>query len=462
MDFLATLLDSAPVFKKTDTISNIAINSLLESELEGRFIEALRRAKYKDQPLQLKPHIVNGKPGWRLALGEHIWLIEPQVELGASHNVAIPARADFIFYPEKSGSSLPVAVFTDGFAFHAEGQNHRVGKDMAQRMALARSGRFHIWSLTWNDVEDVFSPMAEINIENLLNTNVDGLSKLLAARGLNWMLGFHEMRNFRLLLEFLARPDESWDRYAEVNALTFPLKALVDDVSATALRTAAMSNDTGLPVLNDTGGEFFAAWYERVDDQDNRLIQICTIAPKQSIQSGSIDNIEVSCRLLDGPPQDTNPRFKAAWGGFLRAFNIFQFLPRAFFVTSRGLESGEYLGFAEANGSSPVPQPHVQHSALVELMGITTPEVHVILKTVAENDLPLPEPGYELLGGSNEIIATAELAWPHKSIALLLEAEIPYEPAFTKENWKTLHLSEMLKNPEALISLLKLAKQGGE
>jgi DEAD/DEAH box helicase domain-containing protein len=150
LDFLGKLLDGETAFQKTDTISNISINCLLESELEARFIEALRRAKHQEQPFQFKPDVVNGKPGWRLKAGEQMWLIEPQVELGPKDNVAFPVRADFIFHPERSAQALPVAVFTDGFMFHAEGENHRVGHDMAQRMALQGSGRFNIWSLTWD------------------------------------------------------------------------------------------------------------------------------------------------------------------------------------------------------------------------------------------------------------------------------------------------------------------------
>jgi len=183
------LLDGESAFAKTDTVSNISINSLLESELEARFIEALRRSKHEEQSFQLKPDVVNGKPGWRLSAAEQTWMIEPQVELGPNDNVMIPVRADFVFHPERSSQALPIAIFTDGFIFHAEGENHRVGYDMAQRMALRRSGRFSIWSLTWDDVEDRFERASASAFENFLNHSPAKLGQLLAAQGLNSMLG---------------------------------------------------------------------------------------------------------------------------------------------------------------------------------------------------------------------------------------------------------------------------------
>ena len=49
----------------------------------------------------------------------------------------------------------PVVVFTDGFGPH----RHRIGKDMAQRMALVQSGKYRVWSLTWGDVESRLRPL---------------------------------------------------------------------------------------------------------------------------------------------------------------------------------------------------------------------------------------------------------------------------------------------------------------
>src|SRR6476620_48678 len=82
LEFLGQLLEGKATFTKTDSISSISINSLIESELEARFIEALRRSKFHDQPFRLTKDVVRCKPGWRLVVGDRTWMIEPQVELG--------------------------------------------------------------------------------------------------------------------------------------------------------------------------------------------------------------------------------------------------------------------------------------------------------------------------------------------------------------------------------------------
>ena len=138
----------------------IRINRLLESELEGRFIEALRRTGRKAiRRGSVTHHVVNGKEGFYLRTPGGSYLVEPQVPLGPEDGVSVPSIADFVIRPERPGDGeLPIAVFTDGFEYHADPQsgNMRVGIDTAQRMAIARSGRFHVWSLTWDDVESQF------------------------------------------------------------------------------------------------------------------------------------------------------------------------------------------------------------------------------------------------------------------------------------------------------------------
>jgi len=458
LDFLSKLLEEQTSFKKTDTISNISVNCLLESELEARFIEALRRSKHQEQPFQLKPQVVSGKPGWQLNVGPQVWFVEPQVELGEKENVAVPVRADFVFHPERSEQGLPVAVFTDGFMFHAEGENHRLGKDTAQRMALARSGRFRIWSLTWDDVEDRFKNPPDSTFENFLNHSPSKLGPLLAAQGLNAMLGFHEYRNFDLLVEFLVRPSaDAWPKYAAACALALPTFALLDDPAAERLRMEALS--AGVSRLQGSSGDWFAALAERKTEDGTVILQECTIAKKTEAQKGHPGSVECIIRLFDDEQVACKPMFKPAWIGFLRAFNILQFLPRTLFVTSRGLASGSYE-FLNATTRRP-PAPPVDDPALVELLELAVPEVRFLLFLTKENQLPLPEPGYELAGMSGEVIATAELAWPNLKIALLLEEEAASESIFAEARWTTRRLGVVQQDPEEFLALLRAATQSG-
>ncbi len=120
LEILMSILRERGRITKVAQISTIPLGSLLESELEARFVEGLRRSRIGEQPVQLLPHVVKGKAGWFLKCGAGNWLVEPQVELGPEVGVEIPSRADFVLHPDGGGKALPIAVFTDGFEYHAE------------------------------------------------------------------------------------------------------------------------------------------------------------------------------------------------------------------------------------------------------------------------------------------------------------------------------------------------------
>ncbi|NJN09401.1 MAG: DEAD/DEAH box helicase [Richelia sp. RM1_1_1] len=137
IDLLNTILNCRQQLHETESpLSQVKLNALFDSILELRFIEALQRYRYKDeenneQPVILRKEIVNGKAGYFIRIGKQDWNIEPQVELGINQGVEVPSRADFVFYPAKNSSQIkPIAVFTDGWQYHA----HRIGEDFLQRM----------------------------------------------------------------------------------------------------------------------------------------------------------------------------------------------------------------------------------------------------------------------------------------------------------------------------------------
>jgi DEAD/DEAH box helicase domain-containing protein len=72
--------------------------------------------------------------------------ITTQVELGREPGIDEPSRCDFLITPTTGGRAI--AVYTDGWDYH----RGRLDKDVRQRMALQRSGRYRFWGLCWDDV----------------------------------------------------------------------------------------------------------------------------------------------------------------------------------------------------------------------------------------------------------------------------------------------------------------------
>ena len=153
---LESILDHVQDLEAVEGLDKVKVNPVLESELEARFIEALRRMRIDGQTPGVRHDLVQGKPGYVLKVGERTWFVEPQVEVGESDGVAMPSRPDFLIRPARATEAPPVAVFMDGFEYHRDSTD----QDSAKRMALVRAG-FLVWSLTWHDLEVAFGKAAE-------------------------------------------------------------------------------------------------------------------------------------------------------------------------------------------------------------------------------------------------------------------------------------------------------------
>ena len=162
-------------------------------------------------------------------------------------------------------------------------------------------------------------------------------------------------------------------------------------------------------------------------------------------------------RLFDEAENPQRAEFKAAWNGFLRCHNMFQFLPQTQIFTSRGLLAGEISPDALQKENASGPGVKTQDTALSEWLGLTDPMVHELLHELIKRGISLPEPGYELAGQRGEIIATAELAWPALKIAVLKESEKSFESLFASQEWKVLLLDLILREPQTVFELLEPA-----
>ena len=157
IELLDLILEHAPKLKEVRGLHEVKRPGLLESQLEERFVEALRRSSEGGAAARVRRDLIRGRPGYLVQVGTRTWYVEPQVELGPSDGVRIPCRPDFLIRSaHRSQEAAPVAVFTDGFEYHRD----RTDDDSAKRMALSRAG-YLVWSLTWHDLEGVFGGAAD-------------------------------------------------------------------------------------------------------------------------------------------------------------------------------------------------------------------------------------------------------------------------------------------------------------
>ena len=164
---LEQLVENLDHLERVASVANIYINPNFDSELEARFIESLRRLSgVGGLPfVKLVQEIVQGKSGYLLEVGEQRYWIEPQVDLGPNEGVVAPCRPDFVLWPTQSRSlRRPIAVFCDGWAYHQS----TTREDANKRSALVASGKFWVWSVTWEDVQAAMDGKLETTLADCL------------------------------------------------------------------------------------------------------------------------------------------------------------------------------------------------------------------------------------------------------------------------------------------------------
>ena len=155
VELLSKILERWDSLQSIETLTHVDLPDLLiESELERRFrsfiLMTAQQKRWKQKKL-----IRNGAEAYEFGIGGRQWIMESQVKISREDGVLIPSQPDFVFRPvQEENGVLPIAVFTDGFAYHAlpEELKGRIADDVQKRSAIIQSGRFLVWSLTWDDV----------------------------------------------------------------------------------------------------------------------------------------------------------------------------------------------------------------------------------------------------------------------------------------------------------------------
>jgi DEAD/DEAH box helicase domain-containing protein len=374
---------------------------------------------------------VNGKEGFYLRSDNGNYLIEPQVELGHAQGVVVPSRADFVFYPERpEPDELPIVVFTDGYEYHADpNSGFRLGTDTAQRMALMRSGRYRVWSLAWDDVQEQFKiPVPRFQPEFLSpGARFAALiGKLDPANAGIWK-SVGGLSSFGILMHLLGAGRRiSWANYAH----SFMVSLLESDpnVSGRLQLHFHRSHSDGSPLLQAEGGMEATA-----------------------LQGRDFAKLNVRLRLFDDYAHHGLAEWKRSWREFLRLGNLLQFLDHFEFVSSLGLVGELYGPIFEP---APKAQKVVVPDRLAALLELVAPEVRDLCRKVAQRSKTLPEAGFELTSAEGEIVSTAELAWPAHRIAVLLEHEHDRAHCFESAGWRVFDADAVLNTPEPLVELL--------
>ena len=439
------------------SVADIFINPQFGSELEKRFIESLRRLSGVDGlPLiRVAQEVVAGKPGWLLEVGNGRYWVVPQVDVDVDLGVSEASRPDFMISAVNAGSRRrPIAVFTDGWTYHKDSTR----ADARKRSALVASGRYWVWSLTWEDVAEALKGSAARTMD------VDVLQPRAESAGLVGTAGnqLHVQprpseNDVAELLRWLAMPTGSGPLPQALDARRRAAAVAVcgltpDPASHEAARaTSAMNALKHALPEGSAAREGNGAVAVSVDAAT--AARVCAWWP-QAWLVGEVDAGHGAVWLQSQRATD-EVQLKAAWRQWLAAFNRLQVLPNMFLVDDAGLQHGDY---AAMGTPSRTQVADAQDSSWEAAIQSALAAVRPGLLQLRSSGAPVPDNvGFEL-EVDGVVAAEAELAWSAYHIAVLLGQEAEQADVWRNAGWSVVRaetaewataVSELIKEQSA-------------
>jgi DEAD/DEAH box helicase domain-containing protein len=457
---LEAILAHEAELKQVERITDIDIHPLIRSELEKQFMASLGEVPGAD----LRPQIVRKIPGYLWRCGEAAWEIAPQVSIRAGHGIDTASIPDFVFYPVRPQTGRPIAIFLDGFAFHADeaAGNNRIAKDVLQRQALVHSGQFWTWSFSWEDVQYRHDPtkISATRFGYSSRDRYNALSReLFSGEELSRAEDAHRVNAWTLFLEFLNHSEATfWERLAYLEAVSLPERLHPANLDAAREVVKHIGANTGNDTLTLDGDnpQGVGAVVQEHNAQLAGAILLTLDAVRKRDAAGTF-----SLMRFDDDSRSKEPEFAHHWRGLLHLMNRLQFLPHSHFITTRGCQQGLYSGLQEAyeaflgGPGSPTAS---------STCGKTAANSHPDLDYAADGVLPL----LERIGGANSvwpeigyeheedgiIVASAELAWPEQRIAVVNKEMIEDQHVFKSLSWDVYTFTESGMEADALETLL--------
>ena len=443
VELLEAALEHGESMLRIDTVSSIEVNPAFDSELEALFAEAFRRAA-RACGGEMVRQIINGKSGYYIRRDDVAWYLEPQVKFGGEDGVGVHSRADFVLRPARSKDGFrPVAVFTDGYAFHRD----RPGLDSAQRMALLRTGEYWVWSITWKDVKDFMADSDRSYSDPLSPVSWKGMEGRVAALdggSDGFFSKYHGRNDMELLVSHILFPREAspeeWRLYARYRAMMMQSpEGLRGAVGSEALRGSIGSAMRAR--LPEWAFEFMMEEGRTPVVADRGMVRVCCSIDRARIGMDLPDSLRVAVSLDDGEGM-----LEDDWRAFLRGMNLFQFVEGASFFAVSGVESGEYEALRPVAAPFPVIEPDPGEARqwreafdLLEYREGMWP----VFEELRGAGWPAPSMGVDVAGESGEVLAQPEVAWPERRIALLTVEGAGDGPALEAAGWRVFQLEDI-------------------
>ncbi len=440
---LKQILSGKENIEEIPKLNNVPVNSLFESELERRFVEAFAQMSNKSRKIETRNELVHSKPGYLIKIGECSWEVEPQVLLDAFYGVPVSSRADFVLWPVRvSEGQKPVAIFTDGFQYHKE----KIADDTLKREAIRRSGRFRVWTLSWKDVQNVFKTQGEYAAQTLVFDKMPSsqIYKPSVNSGGAQALQPDKMQAFELLVQYLQNRNAETLFAVHTKAYSLSLlnarqmnkKLFFDEWNGRISPViGAMALHDTVFALSDT---VFGTWMP-----ENGRIAVFAGIRTSELQTQKGEALPTVCAVFDEEKENSD-RFEADWNGFWHFVNIMQFSRNFYAVSSAGIKQMIYQAIPVKTDAvlSAAVLPENTDAQWADILKLVLDDsVKECSRRMIECKISAPSAvGFELTDKNGAVAAECELVWENKKAALLLPEQMEYKDIFETNGWTVITL----------------------
>lgn len=448
---LKSILSGKDHIEKINKLNDIPVNPLFDSELEQRFMEAIRQ---KVGAANVTDSVRNGKHCYYIKLNDTAWEIEPQVLLDAGDGVKVPSKPDFVIWPMKAANHLPVAVFTDGFLYHKD----IVTDDTIKREAIRRSGKFRVWSLSFKDVQSVFVPQGDyatavLDAESMPygNKMYKQMIRKQRAEGLNPAKDC----GFDLLIDYLRMPDA--ESLFKSHAYAYSLSLIQPNLMSNKIefeRWKSLS-DAVNEQTHYTDKEFvclktaYGSWVPR---NNNAHFGVYAGIPVADLKKEAAVAV---CAVLHDEKDQRTDKYEMEWNGFWHFHNMMQFSDEFVAVSSVGMAQMDYLALPVVSADTEISieaVPLIENAAWDAIIELVIDDAKEFAQQAKSAGVPAPNEddlGCDI-SDDNGVVGNIEIAWPSKKVGYMICDELGNKEKVEKLGWTIYDLQSI---PDAIQNL---------
>jgi DEAD/DEAH box helicase domain-containing protein len=422
LNMLKAIVSGKDNLQVIDKLSNIPVNSLFDSELEKKFIEALALLKTSSRNVVINKDFVNNKEGYILKIGDCRWEIEPQVELGKAQGVSINCKPDFVLWPDKElVGQKPVAVFTDGFAYH----KNKTWDDTLKREAIRRSGRFRVWSFTFKDVQDKFKALGDYTTQTLLPSKMPSGNAIYN----NYIntnnakeVSPSKVSTFDLFAQYLE--NKNAEKLFEIHAYAYSWsllnKTIFKNNEQFNMWKADFNNIADQLKINyefTLNNTMYGVWIPSELNSSFRVFSGIDVVTKFPT------NPYVLAELQDNV-KNKDLNYEKEWNGFWNFYNVMQFSSFFYGVSTIGINSHVYNTFEQTEESSIVSHEVVDAKWNEILENLYDEQAKIFASECIKNSIIAPDEVGNEIDEDGIIIGECEMLWKNSKMVYLTQSQL--------------------------------------